>query len=59
MSSDPVGADLGEAGARLLATLSGQTIHLFNLRDDPEERNNLAITEPDMAQVGSRLQGLN
>ena len=49
--SDPLDTDLGEAGAQLLATLSGQTIYLFNLSEDPEERVNLATKEPDMAQV--------
>ena len=48
---DPLDTDLGEAGAQLLAALSGQTIHLFNLSEDPEERVNLATKEPDMAQV--------
>ena len=39
---DPLDTDLGEAGAQLLAALSGQTIHLFNLSEDPEERRMVA-----------------
>ena len=49
--SDPLDTDLGEAGAQLLATLSGQTMYLFNLSEDPEERVNLAAKESDLAQV--------
>ena len=50
--SDDGDTDPGEAGAQLLAALSGHTIHLFSLREDPEERDNLAARQPEVAQVG-------